>query len=161
MFRDKANTPAMIKHGIDVLSEITNHVNPGQVPVMTVDQPLFAIAKKIQWKWPDTYGEKHLVVLLGGLHIEMNVLSLMGTFLEGSDRSHVLTRAEVMTEGRVAGVIKGSNTSTGQWAHQVSVVSLYILMRRSYSEYKSVTPNEEQLCFEDWCIHMSESHSPI
>ena len=36
---------------------------------MTVDQPLYAIAKEIQWSWPSTYGEEKYVVLMGGLHI--------------------------------------------------------------------------------------------
>ena len=48
VFRDTAHTPAMIKHGMDVIRDATLHVNPGQVPAMTVDQPLYAIAKQIQ-----------------------------------------------------------------------------------------------------------------
>ena len=48
VFRDTAHTPAMIKHGVDVIRDATLHLNPGQVPVMTVDQPLYAIAKQIQ-----------------------------------------------------------------------------------------------------------------
>ena len=35
------------------------------------DQPLFALAKLIQWKWPEVYGESMHVVMMGGLHIEM------------------------------------------------------------------------------------------
>ncbi len=37
----------------------------------TVDQPLFAIAKNIQWKWPLDYGEDKFLIMFGGLHIEM------------------------------------------------------------------------------------------
>ena len=35
----------MVKHGMDIIKQITNHVNPRQTPVLTVDQPLYAIAK--------------------------------------------------------------------------------------------------------------------
>ena len=38
-----------------------------------VDQPSFAIVKQIQWNWPASHGENQLVILLGGLHIEMAV----------------------------------------------------------------------------------------
>ena len=40
------------------IRQITCQVNPELMPVFTVDQPLYAIAKRTQWKWPDEYGEK-------------------------------------------------------------------------------------------------------
>ena len=43
---------------MSLVRQITCQVNPEQIPVLTVDQPLYAIAKRIQWKWPDEYGEK-------------------------------------------------------------------------------------------------------
>ncbi len=55
----------MVKHGMNIIQQITVRVNPGQIPVLTVDQPLYAIAKRIQWKWPADYGETHYVVLMG------------------------------------------------------------------------------------------------
>ena len=68
LFREHAHSAAMVKHGMDIIKQITNHVNAGQTPVLTVDQPLYA--KKIQWAWPDVYGERQFVVMMGGLHIE-------------------------------------------------------------------------------------------
>jgi len=44
-------------------------LNPGQTTVMAVDQPLFALAKQIQWQWPNTYGEDKFIVMFGGLYI--------------------------------------------------------------------------------------------
>lgn len=73
LFFEKADTSAMIKHGMDVLREATSFLNPGQVPVITLDQPLFALAKAIQWKWPAEYGEDKFVVMFGGLHLEMTI----------------------------------------------------------------------------------------
>ena len=55
----------MIKHGMDMLREATSFLNPGQVPVITLDQPLFALTKAIQWKWPAEYGEDKYVVMFG------------------------------------------------------------------------------------------------
>ena len=97
LFRDNAHSPAMVKHGMDIIKQVTKHINPVQIPVLTVDQPLYAIAKKIQWTWPNTYGEKWFVVLMGGLHIEMNILSLLGEWLGGSGWIHVMTSANVTT----------------------------------------------------------------
>ena len=64
-------TLAMIKHSRDVISKAVEHLNPGQTQVVTFDQPLYALAKQIQFKWPDRYGKDKLVVMFGGLHIEM------------------------------------------------------------------------------------------
>ncbi len=45
LFEEDAATVAMIRHSLDVIKKATDLINPGQVPVVTVDQPLFAIAK--------------------------------------------------------------------------------------------------------------------
>ncbi|KAG1695324.1 hypothetical protein GQR58_006635 [Nymphon striatum] len=71
LFYEKAATLAMVKHGMDIQRQITTYLNPGQTPVTAFDQPLFTLAKYVQWCWPETYGEDHFVVMFGGLHIEM------------------------------------------------------------------------------------------
>ena len=64
-----------------------DHINNGQVPVIAFDHPLYTIAKQIQWKRPEIYGEKKFVIILGGLHIEKAALSTVGDWLKGSDRA--------------------------------------------------------------------------
>ena len=63
LFLDSAHTVAMIRHSMDVVKNAVKHVNPGQTPVVTLDQPLFALAKQIQWMWPEKYGEDKMVVM--------------------------------------------------------------------------------------------------
>ena len=67
LFQESAHTVAMIRHSIDVVRNAVQHLNPGQSPALTCDQPLFTLAKQLQWKWPDTYGEDKLVVMFGGV----------------------------------------------------------------------------------------------
>ena len=56
------------------------YTNSGLTTVVTTEQPLYALAKVIQWLWPDTYGETKFVILMGGLiHIEMASLSVLKT----------------------------------------------------------------------------------
>ena len=59
-------------------TELTQYLNPGQTPVLTADQPLFAIGKEIQWCFPEL-GEEKILMMFGGLHIEMSILKV-GTF---------------------------------------------------------------------------------
>jgi len=40
----------MTKYGMSVLKQAITFLNPDQIPVITVDQPLFALAKIAQWK---------------------------------------------------------------------------------------------------------------
>ena len=74
LFTESSKSAAMMYHSMNIGKQAVHHLNPGQVPFITVDQPLFALAKKIQWNFPDVFGEDKFVVLLGGLHIEMEVL---------------------------------------------------------------------------------------
>lgn len=66
LFSEKSSTPSMIKHGMNVQREAIAHLNPGQIPVTTFDQPLFALAKYVQWKWPATHGEHMYVCCYAG-----------------------------------------------------------------------------------------------
>lgn len=158
LFRDGAHSPAMVKHGMNIIQQITARVNPDQIPVLTVDQPLYAIAKRIQWKWPEEYGERQYVVLMGGLHIEMAMLKVIGDWLNGSGWTYVMTSANVTTEGRADGLQKGSHISRCQWAHQITAAVLFILLDKSYAEYQINTPDDEQIGFDDWCKQMASEH---
>ena len=109
LFYEKADSPAMIKHGMDVISQVTTFLNPGQVPVITVDQPLFALAKCIQWKWPAVYGEEKFIVMFGGLHLEMGMWNTVGDLLDGSGWTGILTEADVASSGIANSLLKASH----------------------------------------------------
>jgi hypothetical protein len=49
LFCEKAATAAMIKHGVSVVHRATDFLNPGQIPVIVFDAPLYAVAKFTQW----------------------------------------------------------------------------------------------------------------
>ena len=83
LFYEKSATPAMIKHGMDVVKQATNLLNPGQIPVTTFDQPLFALAKLVQWHFPATHGGGQYVAMLGGFHTEMALTEIYWKALGG------------------------------------------------------------------------------
>ena len=76
LFLENAHSVAMIKHSMDIVKTSVQYLNPGQIPVVTADQPLFALAKQFQWTWSATHGEDQFVIIFGGLHIEMAVLKV-------------------------------------------------------------------------------------
>ena len=86
----------MMHHSMHVIQQAIEHVNPGQVPVITVDQQLFAVCKEIQWTWPEKYGEDKFVMILGGLHIAMPTMKVLGDWLEDSGWVEALVRQRLL-----------------------------------------------------------------
>ena len=84
LFQEEAKSVTMILHATNTVKSSVEFLNPGQTPVIACNQPLYAIAKKIQWQWPGTQRENNFVVVLGGLHTEMTAWRTLGDFLGGS-----------------------------------------------------------------------------
>ena len=80
---------------MNVVKKAVTVVNPAQVPVIACDQPLFKIAKQIQWMWPEEYGEESFVIMLSDLHIKMALLKALGDLLDGSGWMSALVQAEI------------------------------------------------------------------
>ena len=93
VWRDDSKSPAMIKHSLNVVKDAVAYLNLGQTPVVAFDQPLFALAKKIQWHHPDTYGQ--LVTMMGPLHTEMAFMNTVGDLLKDSGWTTIITNAQV------------------------------------------------------------------
>ena len=56
---------------MDIIKTILLGLNSNQAPVITADQPVYALGKKVEWMYPAIYGEDNLLMMLGTLHIEM------------------------------------------------------------------------------------------
>ena len=79
IFLESSTSPPMAWHAMGVLKKAIAYLNPGQTPVMVADQPLFTLAKKLQWKYPESeLGEKSFLVLLGAMHTEKMLWSVSG-----------------------------------------------------------------------------------
>ncbi len=57
----------------------------------------------------DIYGERHYIVMLGGLHIEMCTLKCLDNWLEESGWINVLVQTDVASTGVADSFIKGSH----------------------------------------------------
>lgn len=57
LFTETANTAATIIHTMKVVAMATQHLYSGQIPIITMDQPLFCLAEQIQKAWPEIVGE--------------------------------------------------------------------------------------------------------
>lgn len=113
-------------------------LNPGKVPVIAADQPIYAVAKLVQWHWLETYGEDKFVIMFAGLHIEMAELMSIGTL---SGWTGALLEAGIASPGTAVFFLTASNiTRTRQ-------------MQAAHMDYSKKTDDhpEEVLSFEAWC----------
>lgn len=85
----------MIAHATCVISVAIKRLDSFQVPVVTVDQPLFALGKAVG----GAYDEDCTVVMLGALHIEMAVFNALGKWILGNGWTEVLTNASAPIHG--------------------------------------------------------------
>ena len=81
MIPEPVTSPATVRHAVKQIKMITERLNRGQPPVITGDQPVYALGKQIQWMFPNEFQD--VVWLLGPLHIEQNFLEAIGKYLQG------------------------------------------------------------------------------
>lgn len=99
LLEESINSPAMVRHCMNVVKGIVEHLNPQQMVMVTADQPVYALGKQVQWANAITY--KNIFWLMGPLHVEMALLSTIGDWLEGSGWTEVLKRSNISTTGRI------------------------------------------------------------
>ncbi|KAK3923417.1 Envelopment polyprotein [Frankliniella fusca] len=150
LFAEYAASAAMMRHTLEVVGKAVAKVNSEQIPVVVGDQPLYALLKQVQYTFPDTHGENKYFIMMGGLHIEMAALRIVGDWLDGSGWVSALTQAEVTTEGRAESLIKASHVTRTRYALQVTAVALFALQQNAYSEYCEQETDDLLLSFDDW-----------
>ena len=140
-FDENAHTMAMIQHSMKIVKEGVAYVNPNQTPVIAMYQPLFAVVKQIQWEKADLYGEEKYVMMMGGLHVEMASLKMVGHWLDKSGWDSALVQADITTRGRADGILKAAHITRSRYAHQVRLPALCIYYREKLTRntQKAVT----------------------
>lgn len=144
LFTESSNSPIMVWHGMKVLHRAISYLNPGQTPVMEADQPLFTLAKKLQWKFPHTeLGENSFLVTLGAMHTEKMLWNVSGDWLDGSGWTTAITNSGISTSGKAQSFISVHHICRTRYMHQVSVAALYVLMNVAYDKYVDKLKSED------------------
>ena len=153
LLRDQAHSIATVKHVMDKVQDIVAFLNPGQIPVITADQPIYAVVKQVQWNWPEQYEEDKYLAMFGGLHIEMAALRSIGTLLQDSGWTGALVEAGMASSGTADSFLSAASVTRIRQMHQVTACSLYKLLKAAYTDYcqEREDNNEAVLGFEEWC----------
>ena len=110
MFTENTHSLAMIAHSMKVIKVAVQYLNPLQAPVIALDQPLHDLAKQIQWTLPE-FDEDKFLAMMGGLHIEMASLKMLGKWLTGCGWSEIMYSAAVATQGIAESFLTASHVT--------------------------------------------------
>ncbi|KAK3910021.1 Microtubule-associated protein VP7 [Frankliniella fusca] len=147
LFHEKAPTMSMMEHAMKVVQAAVKYLNPGQIPVMTVDQPLYALCKSAQWQVNDL-DEQSFFVMFGAMHIELAALRVLGQWLNESGWVDALLESGVATEGRAKSMIHVSHLARTRYAHEVTAAALYRLQVSAFEQ--GVGDIDDPMTFDQW-----------
>ena len=80
--QEPVTAPATVRHTVNIVYKITQKVNPGQISVITGDQPVYTIGKQLLWMFPTEF--KDIVWMFETLHTEQVFIKAIGDWLENS-----------------------------------------------------------------------------
>ena len=81
LINESINSLAIVKHYMVVVQRTIQDINPSQVLVITADLSVYALLKQIQWKYSNTFGKDSFAITMGGLHLEIAMLAVLGLML--------------------------------------------------------------------------------
>ena len=139
---EKAASFPVMQHCMQVIKDTVEKLNPGQIPVVAGDQPLYALMKMISWQNPN-FSEDRFVIMLGGLHSEMVFWTNLGKLLDQSGWTDALVEANVITSGRAQGVLHCSHVTRTRRMHTIFLAVLTKLMGIAFVNAESTLPYSE------------------
>lgn len=103
--------------------------------------------------------EKHVVIMFGGLHIEMAAFNALGKWVDGSGLIEALTNASVASPGVAESFLSASHVTRTRRAHQVTAAALHILAHNAYNEFCECKDTQRPvLPFSLWRDEKSKKH---
>ena len=97
LIREKVHTLATQIHCMKIIKETIKAINDGQTPIDVCNQPVYALTKEVQWKFPNLF--KDYFTLFGGLHVEKCLLVIHGQYTTGSELSMLLGKSNLSIIG--------------------------------------------------------------
>ncbi|CAH3175616.1 unnamed protein product [Porites evermanni] len=94
--------------------------------VVTFDLAIYSKAKEIQWRFPNEFS--NVVVRMGGFHVVLNFLSLLGKKFADSGLDDLLIESGVYAAGSTSALMKGKSYNRGIRAHKLCLEVFFRLM---------------------------------
>lgn len=98
--------------------------------VITFDLAIYMKAKEIQLRCADEF--KHLVIRMGGFHIALNFLSVIGKKFQESGLEDLLIESELYGSNTTLALLKGKSYNRGVRAHKLIMEALMRLQWQAF-----------------------------
>ena len=96
---ESVNSPPVVRHCREIIKQLNQHLNQSQKQIIiTGDQPVCALGKKVQRMFPDQFRD---ALWMGPLHIEIVFLDAISNWRDGSGWTNIFGRAKITTTGRI------------------------------------------------------------
>ncbi|CAB4003577.1 Hypothetical predicted protein [Paramuricea clavata] len=101
--------------------------------VVPFDLALYAKAKQLQMKYPEEF--QSTVIRMGGFHIALNYLSLLGKKYAQSGLEDMLIESGVYAVGTTSVIMLGKSYNRGIRAHKLTMEALFRLLWQAFVEW--------------------------
>ena len=117
-----------------------------QDTVVTFDLVIYMKAKQIQWRYPEEFA--NVIIRMGGFHIALNYLGLIGKKYLDSGLDDLLIESGTYAARTTAALMKGKSYIQGLRAHKLVSEAMFRLMWSAfvawYASADDVSLNEEE-----------------
>ena len=113
-----------------------------QDAVITFDLAIYMKAKQIQWKASPEF--ENTVIRMGGFHIAINFLSVIGKIYAESGRGDLLVEYGVYAAGSTSVLLAGKQYNRGVRAHKLVGEEFFRLSWKAFEKWLLERPIEEQ-----------------
>ena len=98
--------------------------------IITFDLAIYIKAKQLQMKFPEEF--KNTVIRMGGFHIALNYLSLLGKKYANSGLEDLLIESGVYAAGTTSALLLGKSYNRGIRAHKLTMEALFRLLWQAF-----------------------------
>ena len=130
---------------MNIIADTIKYINPGQIPIDTCDQPVFALTKEVQWRYPEKFSDVQYFSILGGLHIEQSLLVVHGEVVSGSGLAEILENNDLSLIGTSTAILDVNNIKRSRYCLQVSLCAIYKKLKEAHIGSNSPLPIFEWL----------------
>ena len=113
---------------MNIISNKINTLNPGQIPVDTVDQLIFALTKESMIRFPDKY-----FCLFGSLHIEKSLLIICGQVIKGSGLDEIMCTCGLSIAGADS-LVTVNDIKRARYCLQVGECVIYSKLKEAHRD---------------------------
>ena len=131
LINEKVNTLKSQYHCMAIIKKTINFTNKGQVLIDTSDQPVWAISKEMQIRYPSEFPPEKHICALGDVHREHTGLLVHGNLIKGSVLDTLFLHSKLSTDGTSA-VMDVNEIKRSQYCLQVSVVVIHTLLKKTH-----------------------------